>query len=283
VGKGALSTFVESLTRYTETLDTTELFGESMTPLDAVDARFEDPWFTKWFQPNVLKDLIRIHKRICDEDEDELRNIGLVAFSDILRRSSNAHQGYPNVMFDKRCGERPRPSRLFPKALKEVADAVAKLPANLSSKDVSVIEGDASSLELGDESVDAVITHPPYVGSIPYAEYGALSLRWLGHDPKQLDKRLTGGARQSRHVLTRFTEDYRRMISESRRILKPEGHLFVLVGNPTIRGELVDLAEMTSDHAKAAGFHEVARAKRTGKNRRANKMGDETLLVFRAS
>ncbi len=34
-----------------------------------------------------------------------------------------------------------------------------------------------------------------YIGSIPYAEYGVLSLTWLGYDAKQLDRELTGGRR----------------------------------------------------------------------------------------
>ena len=56
--------------------------------------------------------------------------------------------------------------------------------------------------------------------------------------------------------------------------------MFTLVGNPTIKGDLVDLAKMTADHAEAVGFRPVAVTTRAGENRRANKMGSETLLVF---
>ena len=75
---------------------------------------------------------------------------------------------------------------------------------NASWSDVHVVRGNATALPMANDSVDAVISHPPYVGSIPYAEYGALSLRWLGFDPKQLDRQLTGGRRQSREVVERF-------------------------------------------------------------------------------
>lgn len=280
VERELVSDLVARLTQFVDSIEADGLFRTAPSDLDREDARLTDPWFTKWFQPQVLEDLVRLHNRICDEKDDRLRSIGLVAFSDVLRRSSNAHQGYPNVMYDKRGGPRPRPGRHFLKLLREVASAVVSLPESLAWANVRAEEGDARCLRLEDEVAGAVITHPPYVGSIPYAEYGALSLKWLGHDPKLLDKKLTGGARQSRHVLSRFTADYHAMIAEAYRVLKPGGHMFALVGNPTIKGELVDLAKMTSEHAMEVGFAETVRATRAGENRRANKMGEETLLIF---
>lgn len=260
-------------------LDTGGLFRTPPSERDRSDARLSDAWFQKWFQQDVLADLVVIHNAICDFEDVRLRNIGLVAFSEILRRSSNAHQGYPNVMFDRNGGKRPRPGRNFLKALNQITAAVASLP-KADWKSIRVLHGDARKLPVEAGSVDAVISHPPYVGSIPYAEYGALSLKWLGHDPKLIDRELTGGQRQSRTVLERFTSDYQKMILEAFRILRADGHLFLLVGNPTIKGVLVDLAEMTRAHATAAGFRQVTIATRSAENRRANKMGDETLLTF---
>ncbi len=263
-----------------ERLEADGLFRKPPLDRDLNDSRLQDPWFTKWFQPQVLLDLVTIHNAISDEADIRLRNIGLTAFSDILRRASNAHQGYPNVMFDRRGGIRPRPGRHFLKAVRQLLSAVGTLAATGAWSDVGVQLGDARHLPLDNDIAQAVITHPPYVGSIPYAEYGALSLRWLGHDPKVLDRMLTGGQRQSRYVLERFTTDYAAMISDAYRVTRAGGYLFVLVGNPTIKGELVDLTYMTVEHANCAGYREVAITTRSAENRRANKMGDETLLVF---
>ncbi|QDM40651.1 DNA methyltransferase [Altererythrobacter sp. TH136] len=257
------------------------LFAAPTLMRDEGDARLDDPWFRKWFQPQVLRDLIAIHNSIMEETDARLQNIGLTAFSDILRRASNAHQGYPNVMFDKRGGERPRPGRYFLKAIELLIERVGGLSQEGNWGDIHATKGDARNLSLSDKVAQAVVTHPPYVGSIPYAEYGTLSLTWLGYDHKALDRELTGGQRQSRTVLDRFTNDYARMIAESYRITLDGGFLFVLVGNPTIKGQLIDLTEMTRKHAEAAGYAEVAIAVRSAENRRANKMGDETLLTFR--
>ena len=247
-----------------------------------LDLRFDCQWFRKWFQPHVLRDLIAIDFAIQKLDQVTHRNFARVAFSDILRRSSSAHTGYPNVMFDKRAPSRRPPIPSFFKTLNRNLEMVASLSDGSASwSNAMVIHGNAASLPMGDETVDAVISHPPYVGSIPYAEYGVLSLRWLGVDTKQLDHQLTGGRRQSKDVVRRFEDGYGRMLTETHRVLKPGRYTFLMVGNPVVRGHVVDLAEMTLKLACAAGLEFCARTTRRGANRRANKMGSEHLLFFR--
>lgn len=245
------------------------------------DPRYHDDWYRKWFQPPILADLIAIDLAIAGVQDNALRDVARVAFSDILRKSSNAHSGYPNVMFDKNAPERASPIRPFLKALDRVCEMVASLDkTDARWSDVRVAHGTAAVLPIEDCSADAVVSHPPYIGSIPYAEYGALSLKWLGVDPKQLGKELTGGRRQSPDVVERFKDGYGRMLVETARVLRPGRHAFLMVGNPVVQGEIIDLAEMTIELATLAGLKLVVRTERQGINRRANKMGAEHLLFF---
>lgn len=265
---------------------TPSLFGLPARPRSvlkraAADERRCDPWFSKWFKPDVLADLIAIDLAIADIVDSRAKAIAQVAFSDILRKSSNAHSGYPNVMFDKDAPTRSRPGKPFLQTLDQICKSVATLdPEDARWKGVLAQQGNATSLYLPDSSVDAVITHPPYIGSVPYAEYGVLSLKWLGADPKALDEQLTGGRRQSPDVVARFREGYGQMFREAHRVLRPGRHLFAMVGNPIVKGKLIDLDAMTTELAVAAGFTPASRATRKGVNRRANKMGDESILFF---
>lgn len=246
------------------------------------DSRLKDEWFQKWFRAPILEELIAIDHAIGGLKDARCQDIARVAFSNILRKSSNAHSGYPNVMFDKSAPERSSPVTPFLKSLDRVCEMVAALELSQARwGDVEVKRGNAVAMALGDCSVDAVVSHPPYIGSIPYAEYGALSLKWLGADPKQLDTELTGGRRQSRDVVERFEEGYGRMIEEVSRVLRPGRHMFLMVGNPVVKGETIDLVKMTCALAEQSGLKFVVQTERKGIDRRANKMGEEHLLFFK--
>ena len=119
------------------------------------DARVNDPWFRKWFQPKVLLDLIAIDSAIERIDGAARQNVARVAFSDILRKCSNAHSGYPNVMFDKNAPERSRPIKPFLATLRDVCNMVAALEKTGARwEDVRVELGNAVALRLEDCSVD---------------------------------------------------------------------------------------------------------------------------------
>lgn len=246
------------------------------------EARLEDLWNKKWYQPHVLKQLVYIYSYIQVIDDIESKNLALVTFSDILRRSSNANSKYPNIMYDKNVKEKPYPSKLFLKALKENIDKIKFLSDIDAIEDFkpNIYHGDNTSLVLKDESVDAIITHPPYIGSVPYAEYLCLSLEWLGYNYKELDSKLTGGRRQTKDVVERFEKNYRLMIQESYRVLKKGKILFLMVGNPTVNKEIVRLDLLTKDICESAGFELIEETTRQGKNRRGNNMAEEYLLFF---
>jgi site-specific DNA-methyltransferase (cytosine-N4-specific) len=244
------------------------------------DPLMKDEWFTKWFDHEGLIKLIYIRKLIYELKVASQKNLALVAFSDILRRCSHAASGYPNVMYDKRRRPRPDPIPLFLGRLRETIAAVSTLNEVGFEESVTAELKAAQNTGLEPGSIDAVVTHPPYIGSIPYAEYCAISLKWLGYDPKDLDKTLTGGQRQSKLVLERFLAGYEDMLKESYRVLRPGGTIFLMVGNPLVRGERIDLAKITVELSNKVGFSSLAHTTRQGVNRRANKMGDEDLLFF---
>jgi hypothetical protein len=244
--------------------------------------RITDEWHCKWFQTDVLKELVHIFSCIETIENEKSKNIALVAFSDILRKSSNASSKYPNVMYDKNAKKKPLPAKPFLESLKNVIEAVNTFSNKVKNTPctVKIIMQNNLNLSVESESIDAIISHPPYIAAVPYAEYGSLSLTWLGFDCKELDSELTGGRRHSAQVVSRFSDDYKKYFSESFRVLKPKKYMFLMVGNPTAHGEKIDLNEMTETYAKDAGFLHIATAIRHGQNRRGNKMGDEYLLFF---
>ena len=247
------------------------------------DARYGDPWNRKWYQDHVLRQLIKIYDVITAVDDPCLRRIAQVSFSDILRRSSNASSRYPNVMYDKNAREKPLPLRAFRETFRANIERLLSLSERFAGRTPAACRialENNTALSLASCSADAIVTHPPYIGAIPYAEYGCLSLEWFGFSSKQLDAELTGGRRQRKDVVDRFLGDYRRMFSESYRVLRPGGCAFYMVGDPTVDGEAVDLRARTEEYALNQGFRHLHTAVRHGVNRRSNHMGEEYLLFF---
>jgi DNA modification methylase len=246
------------------------------------DIKWNDDFFKKWFKEERRAELIYLEKIIKEELCSELKNIGLLALSDILRKISNANTSYPNVMFDKNKKLPPSAAPIFLKRLKYICKSVMELEEQLKNGVLPItIYGDATKIPIKNNSIDAIITHPPYIGSIPYAEYGILNLKLLGYNPKDIDKKLTGGKRQSKMVYRNFVSGYQQAISECFRVLKPKKYFFIMVGNPTIRGKVVDLKELTLELAIPIGFKEEIVFYRNGINKRANLMGKESLIFLR--
>lgn len=244
--------------------------------------RESDEWHTKWFQPHVLKQLIQLYDMVEGITNEQAKDIAIVAFSDILRRSSNASSKYPNVMYDKNCKPKPLPAPFFLESLHYIVDSLKELSSKLPA-DVKAEIKLCNNLhaELPDDSIDCIVTHPPYIAAIPYAEYCSLSLHWLGYNERTLDKELTGGRRHSNKVVDIFLEDYKKFFVVCYRVLKPGKYAFLMVGNPTSNGKVVPLNTITTDYAKDAGFEHVTTAIRKGMNRRGNKMGVEYLIFIR--
>jgi SAM-dependent methyltransferase len=243
-----------------------------------------DPAFSRWFRAEVLSELLNINRELDRIEEPELRRLARVALSDVLRPSSKAHAGYPNVMYDETRKGPDAATPLFLRRLEEFVNASLAFQEAMTDKMAAdAALGDARRLPLSDASVDSVVTHPPYISSVPYAEYGYLSLRWLGVMPRHLDRVLIGGGRHRPDVVARFAADYAIALEEVHRVLKPGRWCFVLVGDPTVNGERVDLGSMTSRLASSVGLRVEAQHKRIGTNRRANLMRHETLLFLRKS
>lgn len=247
------------------------------------DKRYNNDWNRKWYQEHVLEQLLVIYNDISNLEDLDCKNLAMVAFSDILRRCSNASSKYPNIMYDKNVKRKALPGKIFLDSLIDCISKVKKLNdnCNILNYRPEIYNENNIDISLENESVDAIVTHPPYIGSVPYAEYGCLSLEWLGVSHKQLDEKLTGGKRQKKDVVERFRTNYAMMIKESYRVLKKNKIMFIMVGNPTVSGNIIRLDHMTKDIASEVGFELISETTRKGKNRRGNNMGEEYLLFFK--
>lgn len=181
--------------------------------------------------------------------------------------------------------------------------------------------GDARRLPLEDDSVDAVITSPPYLNAIDYLRGHRLALVWLGWPLSKLrgirstsigaerspepgsvggqtgqlvDAMLGEQVLERRHLemVRRYAVDVDQMIRQVARVLKPGGQATFVVGNSCLQGNFIKNADGVATAAASAGLLEVARSERdlpqqsrylpvTGATL-AKRMRTETVLKFAA-
>jgi DNA modification methylase len=107
-----------------------------------------------------------------------------------------------------------------------------------------VWQENSMSLPIKDETVDAIISSPPYFGALDYARDNRLRLWFLGcEDWHQLDKSPTANKRV---YLPQMAE----CLKEMDRTLKPGGYCVLVLGDVERDGEYRHTAEILSNLAK---------------------------------
>lgn len=181
--------------------------------------------------------------------------------------------------------------RVIPNFERSVAQLRRRLAEHPPRGTARIGRGDARALQLDADSVDAVITSPPYLNAIDYMRGHRMSLVWLGHSipslrivrssaigaeraadihtrqaevlaviesmrgPDALDRRLEG-------VMERYALDLIGMTSEIARVLRPNGRATLVVGNSCIKGKFIENARGAATASMLAGMPIVATRER---------------------
>jgi len=253
--------------------------------------RLEPPSFpniTYWFKEFVIKDLSIIRHRIEEINDIDIRNFMEVCFSitaletsNVDQRSSRFLRVLPKEKLEK---YNPRVSLHF---RKKVWDSVRKAGLyyqNSHNTLIEVIQGDAQKLPLSNDSIDLIVTSPPYGeerNTVAYSRWSKLMLFWLRYEQtriKALEKGSLGGVNRKTLVTPSetankvleevaktnekraaeaapFFSDYCKSLEELYRVLKSGGSCCIVIGNRSISRRPVDMGVVTVELGKIVGFN----------------------------
>ena len=283
----------ESLDRWTErVVGEARQTNASTVALDWMDGDEETISFVEyWFGDKQRADLRRLAVVLsrcgrgeCSEDAASLDLIRLALSRIIVTKEPCASLA--------RDTSHSRPHKVLAKSDFEVFPAFERAVRFLRKRLMErppacvaeVESGDSRSLDtVGNGTIDAVITSPPYLNAIDYMRGHRLALVWLGHGVKELrrirsssigaerapDDRsarmlftriqeamgdLDGLPRRYRLMIERYVEDLYRMISEIARVLRPDGVATLIVGNNYLMRTFVRNADGVVEAAKMVGL-----------------------------
>lgn len=177
----------------------------------------------------------------------------------------------------------------FVGSAKEVARRHATLGKQRpAAKDLDLGRADARSLPLEDNSIDMVMTSPPYLIAIDYLRGHRMSLVWMGYtlpdlrelrgtvigserswttdedDHEELISRILGhdAPKRAHGVLRRYVFDLASVMRETVRVLRSRGTATFLVADATLFGTSVAVSEIVDDLARKAGLELTERVER---------------------
>lgn len=242
-----------------------------------------------WF-PNkkIRAELGTILARINEIKKEEMRTFFLCAFSNILKSSSIwlMKSIKPTRDLEKKITS---PHKLFSRQIKMMLRGNETLwqtmPENIrdyKNESSNIKKQDARNLPCEDETVNLIVTSPPYVTSYEYADLHQLSALWLGHITNVAEFRegfigsvhkrdfdhngikseiakkeiqeLNKVSRREAEAVRNYFFEMQQCFEEMYRVLKTNGKSCIVIGNTELKKVPILNAEVFTEMMMNIGF-----------------------------
>jgi SAM-dependent methyltransferase len=268
-----------------------EVAGNQAYPLDADEETRE--FVRYWFDLDARKQLAALVRAIHDVDDSTSRRFLWCALSRMIvtkdagvSLARDVSHSRPHKSFNR---SPVRPFDAFDVALKRVLTACL-FRGTYPGPKVRVWRGDARKLPLESDSIDLVITSPPYLNAIDYMRGHKLSLVWMGHRIETLRKirgssvgaecgdsavseeevshianemgRVRSLPGRFHGMIRRYVKDMNAVMSEIARVLVPRGQVVMVVGDCTLRGVYIRNSVAIRLLASSHGFDLISERRR---------------------
>ena len=268
----------------------------------------DEPAIVHWFAPSHMATLAVIQHTAAAEPDIMVRRAFEVAISSAIIRK------WPNTLsyamdVDHSRPHKPRCAKaqtineqfiLFDRILVRLRNVVLHVQEALSSVDSSVMIFEDDALhrlsKLDSNSVEFVLTSPPYLNAIDYPRAHKFSHWWLfpGATPLSRDEYL--GLRRAKpdgtegdcllvvpalseplepfrdkaiyRNISRYVLDLASVFEQLHRVVKMNGKVAFVVANNVISGNVFPISAIIEDLLKRSGFSRVETARRSIKNTR---------------
>jgi tRNA G10 N-methylase Trm11 len=237
-----------------------------------------------WFGPKQIADLRKLSYFI-NSNKGKYTPLFKIAFSKLIITKSSGASLAADISHSRPHKVRTTNDFEVFDAFKNVCLRISKI---ISSEkligDIQVKKGDARKLNLvKDESIDAIITSPPYLNALDYMRGHKMSLVWLGHQigalssirggsvgvekapdissnimlAKDITERIRGLndlPQRKINMVYRYALDMNNILKESARVLKKKGNATFVIGNSSLQGVYIENTIIAEEAARQYGL-----------------------------
>jgi len=220
----------------------------------SVDLTVVPEWVREFFHPGTLCEVLTAF-RILRQQEDYFLTSCLLGILHHVRPGFLSYPAshlvpylrknkYPSDEFPEMYAYRDLRSRLLAKVKRAYRRHM--LPVDWEQRRYQVWQVNSMNLPIEDETVDAIISSPPYFGALDYARDNRLRLWFLGcEDWKELDASLTANSKV-------YLSQMAICLEEMCRVLKPGSYCVLVLGDVERDGKTRRTAEILADLAVEA-------------------------------
>ncbi len=162
-------------------------------------------------------------------------------------------------------------------SVEDYSNAIKK--HNLKIGKTKILEGDTRKINLKDESVDGIITSPPYSIALNYVANDAHSLKALGYDLDKIKEDFIGVRGTGLNKFELYDKDMEKAYSEMYRVLKRDKYCVVVIGNVTFQGQEINTTQNVVDYCEKIGFKTIKKMEKIIYGL-YNVMQKEYILIF---
>jgi len=245
-------------------------------------------FFHYWFEERTIQELYALVWVIQSVEEANIRAFLQVVFSSMIITKTGGLTRARDLAHS-------RPHRDLSKQVKQGAFETFRERLHIAIESLesiidapgraAVVQADARALPLRDNSVQLIVTSPPYAANaIDYMRAHKFSLMWLGYEPKgltNLRRKYIGAELQSPKlefssntanqvlqslrrkderraaVVAHYFQDMESALCEMLRVLSKERAAILVVGSSTIRGVEIKAPAVLAELATSVGFRVV--------------------------
>ena len=266
-----------------------------------------------WFKPQVIESLATLKTAINKIKDKDVKDFFLVCFSEVVRDVSNTRNG-EFKLYKMESGKlenyNPNVFKEFEKITKENIEGMREyIKRRTNTKTESRLFSSMNELPLNPESINLIVTSPPYGDSrttVAYGQFSRLALQWLDYeDVASLDNRLLGGKaskelevkinsptlkeiikriskiddKRAREVLS-FYEDFDKCVIQLNKVMAKNGYVCFVVGNRTVKGINIPTDKIMSEMFMARGNYKyITTHERAIPNKRMPKLNSPSNKV----
>ncbi len=232
-----------------------------------VDIKQLPPIVKKAFNPHNLKDIVFFKKIIKEVDDDQARDFLMMGLINAASKVTYAYKDGAIIKFRKK----PTPPfrRFYIRTLKKMLRDIEEV--RLRNVEMKLFLGDARRMDMiGDDSIDIVITSPPYLNKIEYTKvYEIETALFLGKERIVPLRSYIGLLHRKNYTnlpidisdmpksAQAYLYDLWLVIRELYRVVKEGGVVYLIVAEGLYRDRKVPVDELLAKIAEAEGFQNI--------------------------